>query len=119
MSAVAKYVFVFVDKLLLQGPRYLRPGTLQAFENSQIALSLGLQRLLVPVQRLSYLLIPVLLNPNDSYCLCMHPLSTPVEAGHIICGIKREVFHFIKNRGQLQFSACAAFSSNCVLLCIR
>lgn len=43
MSTIAKYVFVMsVDKLLLQGPHYFKPGTLQVSLKSQIALSLDL-----------------------------------------------------------------------------
>lgn len=76
---------VSVDKLLLQGPHYLRPGW---HSSSVYGPVFGLQRLPVPLQYLSHLPIPVLFNHNEP----CYPLSTPALAGKIKCGAQIPVF---------------------------
>lgn len=48
----------------------------------------------------------------------MYPLSTPVEAGNIKCGIKYKYFIYLKIKDKLQFSASVIFLVNCVLFCL-
>ena len=80
----------------------MTPGTslaqawhISSFSKKTNILSLGLQRVLIPVQYVSHLLISIFFNYNEPSHFCMQPLSSPLKAGQIKYGRKIQLLFLV------------------------